>query len=557
VKLQDKVLIAVFCYYWCPFDVMQHGCHVALSHCTMHANEYWPFDIAVAILFAVLAIFTALRAKRKLHVIINERRTLQSHLKQVIPAARPAPPPAQQDPGQPSGLHANYTGAPRQGALYNHSFATQHQSFSEHTGRFDATHASMLNPVVFQELGLEPVLPPIYKDRRFSTFALLVLVSCYCVARTIVLCLGSFNVVPMDGSLECHFYTTFPAMLLMALQTALIARWARHVSETEMKLYARDFRPGHYAVYVSATLDTIVILATVFALVDTSVHKTGVAPRQWNMILSGCAGIVYALNGLIFILLGLRLFWMWQMARDPLKYEAAVDQSAMPDAAKWTDYGLAQTTTSTRQSMTSGCTKNGARGNRILIVAFGFGLVCFLRGVGLLAFVLQNYNSIDKLTHSSAAPAGALLFEFVGLAITLRLMMPPGTNEGDRDLDAKSSDQLYYSSNTVLSNDVSRPLLRATSASIASTGDDLDASARAPTRAVAIDSAKPRHGRRETAPHAPHGRMAAKSAWADAHALEGIDDRSPNPSWKVTETSDATFHDFDQDVSGRLAAQEE
>jgi hypothetical protein len=579
----------------------------------MALNQYAPFDLIVAVLFLALACFTAVRARRKFAHLLADRRMAWEQLN----AASLSLPPAQQNSptgGPRSGMvsasviHIPSNNLPHSmpGAYNNYSFnsVTYHHGVAagnnysaiaavgpplcEAHGGSGASHrrqGTAIDPLLPPSSAscelCSLTLPPVYKDRRFSTFLLLALVTVYCLSRTVLLTLGAFDTVPMDGTLEAHFYTVVPALMYMALQTSLIARWARHVIESEKRHYGRTFRMGVAAVYVSTFLDIGFVIATIIALIDYKVQATRLSATEWNQIQSAVSGGVYTCNGIIFIALGVRLFVVWKTSSDPLLYNAAIEnaiggdpssdrmaadakgqkvQAALPggvtpDPSNPHQAELARI----RTSLTSGCTRNGSRGTRILSVAFIFGFVCFARGVALLAFMLESYDrSIHQAVHNDAAPTAVLLIEFASLAFTLRMLMPPGSAEGDRDPDARAA--FRYSDGTMSDGASSYAPSRRSiasglydSRSTAAHLETRDSSAGAAlaSGAKGANLPPPRNAPHSSTKHHQRPRGTAHhSEWGDAHALEGYVEGSPNGSWRVAEqTDDGAFKNFD---SGNL-----
>jgi len=240
-------------------------------------------------------------------------------------------------------------------------------------------------------------------------------------------------------------------------------------------------------------------------------------------------------------------------------------------------------------SLTAGCTNNGRRGQRILGVAFVFGSMLLLRGLGLMSFVLQHYNHIHKAVHSEAAAPLALLFEWVMLVITLRLLMPPGTADGDRDPNwtpAVVADSTQYTDSEgnytghldptvgLLADSVRRHEAMRVSGGAASSAALYESAGRVPSRLPpgysspdatpdrlkgGVPAGHPGRRGRGSGPHSRSGRPGApstsahpapptrgpplshhpqRSAWAGAHAVDGYHDddgSNPNSSWRLAE----------------------
>lgn len=221
-------------------------------------------------------------------------------------------------------------------------------------------------------------VPP--KSRQ-SIVVLIVLIA-YAVARAIQLLLEGLNIVPQNGGLENHFYTTIPATFFLLLQTAFIWKWVGHVGELTLALQSNRFRLGNVSIIISLVLCIAVDVLTIAVAIVTRSGQSTLTDTKWNEIVTFVCGVAYFFNGCIFIFLGILLRSLW---------------------APNSDDGISAS-------------------RRVLGIALLFGVVCCARGFILSLYSMDRFHGVDHVTHSGWGAPTVLVCEWVSICVTLYLL---------------------------------------------------------------------------------------------------------------------------------------
>lgn len=210
----------------------------------------------------------------------------------------------------------------------------------------------------------------------------------YCVLRSTQLLLFAAQAVDTSGDFMTHFYTFFPALGFMSLQTALLIKWDDHVSQLTLALRRMRFRVGQFLIHCSVLFVAANSLVTATAYLDVRVcHFTSQPQRFWNILVNALCGVAYIFNGASFAGLGCFLRTLW-----------------------------APTTVA--------CEKAS---RRILAMALLFGVLCAARGIVLLLFLADGGTSsgaqtVQQVTHNDWGAPTVLIVEWCFLVVTLFLL---------------------------------------------------------------------------------------------------------------------------------------
>ena len=224
---------------------------------------------------------------------------------------------------------------------------------------------------------------------RFGMLVLIILVV-YCVSRCIDLSLHATGVLPNNQTLRQQLSSEIPGGLLMVLQTFMIAKWVRHVSELTFALTSQRFQVGTMAVSSSGAMLVASLVASLMAYVDYFQWQfVGLSESDWKAVVSCFGGAVFMYNGAVFIALGVYLTILWR----PVTSDGIVAS------------------------------------RRVLAIALVFGLMCVSRGAILWMFIDRDpQTKTTKVADSSWGAPAVLLCEWVLIAVSLLALTTTRTN---------------------------------------------------------------------------------------------------------------------------------